>query len=65
MCFLDHINIVSTVSDGQSNFIVGVLDELDNLGFLLRCDSAAHYGFAVLGHLNELPSDLLIFHHDS
>jgi hypothetical protein len=50
---LDHRDVVGSVSDGEGHDAKVVLDEVDNLSFLERRDSAADDGVAAGGELEE------------
>lgn len=46
--FLDHVNIVSTISNGKSDFVHAILNQSDNLGLLFRSNSTTNNSFASL-----------------
>jgi hypothetical protein len=42
MGFLNHVDIIGSVPDGKRDFVEAVLDEFDDLCFLLGSDTAAY-----------------------
>lgn len=64
MGFLDHVDIVCSISDSECDFIEPGLDELDDIGLLVGGDSAADDGLAVLGHLDELDLESFVLLQD-
>lgn len=51
MGFLDHVNIIGSVANRESDFLQIILNESDDKCFLFRRNSAANNGFAFLRNL--------------
>ena len=60
--FLDHGNVISSITDGKSHDLKTVLDHRHDCSFLRRADTTAEHGLALLAEKQELLLHPLVEH---
>jgi hypothetical protein len=60
MSFLNHVHIISPVTNCERKFIEIIFDEFDNLSFLFGGNSAANNRLAVSRHRDKFLHELIL-----